>query len=103
MQVAPRQRGRWSHLYSTPEWYAARARYLRGKICLLCDRFGKVRKATIVDHIKPHRGDMALFWDQSNWQPLCKACHDGPKQRWEKTGVGCDENGIPLKPNAHWK
>jgi 5-methylcytosine-specific restriction endonuclease McrA len=28
--------------------------------------------ATIVDHIKPHRGDQNLFWDQTNWQALCR-------------------------------
>lgn len=33
-------------------------------------------KATVVDHIKPHRGDETLFWDRANWQPLCKPCHD---------------------------
>jgi len=32
--------------------------------------------ATIVDHIVPHRGNQALFWDSSNWQCLCKPCHD---------------------------
>jgi 5-methylcytosine-specific restriction protein A len=29
-----------------------------------------------VDHIAPHRGDSALFWDElGNWQTLCSACH----------------------------
>lgn len=32
--------------------------------------------ATVVDHIIPHKGDQYLFWDRSNWQPLCKLCHD---------------------------
>ncbi len=32
--------------------------------------------ATVTDHIIPHRGDMNLFWDSKNWQPLCKRCHD---------------------------
>ena len=31
-------------------------------------------KATIVDHTKPHRSDKVLFWDQSNWQSICKSC-----------------------------
>ena len=34
------------------------------------------RRLMVVDHVVPHRGDMALFWDRSNWQTLCKACHD---------------------------
>lgn len=36
----------------------------------------KYVKATVVDHIAPHRGNQQLFWDRSNWQPLCKRCHD---------------------------
>lgn len=40
--------------------------------------------ATVVDHIMPHRGDMNLFWQHSNHQPLCKHCHDSVKQKQEK-------------------
>lgn len=32
--------------------------------------------ATVVDHIVPHRGDWALFVDESNLQSLCKRHHD---------------------------
>lgn len=32
--------------------------------------------ADVVDHVVPHRGDPALFWDElGNWQSLCSACH----------------------------
>ena len=37
---------------------------------------GVVTPAAVVDHVLPHRGDWSLFWDESNWQPLCKPCHD---------------------------
>lgn len=40
--------------------------------------------ATVVDHKIPHRGDKKLFWDKSNWQPLCIPCHSGAKQREER-------------------
>ena len=30
----------------------------------------------IVDHIIPHKGERALFWDKSNWQALCTTCHN---------------------------
>ncbi|WP_368028316.1 HNH endonuclease signature motif containing protein [Paenibacillus sp. DCT19] len=30
----------------------------------------------MVDHIVPHKGDEGLFWDSTNWQALCKRCHD---------------------------
>jgi 5-methylcytosine-specific restriction enzyme A len=32
--------------------------------------------AVLVDHIEPHRGNQGLFWSESNWQSLCKECHD---------------------------
>ena len=40
-------------------------------VCAVCGRL-----ATVVDHIVPHKGNMDLFWDSSNHQPLCKRCHD---------------------------
>ena len=58
------------------------AQLLREPFCRECARLyppGDLRHrtpATVVDHIVPHRGDPQLFWDESNWQPLCKACHD---------------------------
>ena len=44
--------------------------------CEECERNGKLTLATVVDHVNPHRGDEVLFWSESNWQPLCKKCHD---------------------------
>lgn len=59
------------------KWRKARSRYLKAyPLCKLCKQQGKLVKATVVDHIIPHRGDEQLFWDESNWQPLCKSCHD---------------------------
>ena len=64
-------------------WRRARARFLRAHpLCADCQREGRLIPASVVDHIVPHRGDAALFWDQANWQPLCKPCHD------KKTGSG---------------
>ena len=45
-------------------------------------RWQKARARYVVDHIRPHRGDPILFWDESNWQSLCKACHD--KKTWNE-------------------
>jgi 5-methylcytosine-specific restriction enzyme A len=43
----------------------------------VCDTCRGVRlPAHVVDHIVPHRGDPALFWDESNWQAMAKVCHD---------------------------
>jgi 5-methylcytosine-specific restriction protein A len=35
----------------------------------------RVVAAADLDHIIPHKGDMTLFWDPTNWQGLCKGCH----------------------------
>ena len=65
------------------QWRAARKRYLQhNPLCVQCLADKKITPATVVDHIVPHRGDKKLFWDESNWQALCKDCHD------KKTGSG---------------
>jgi 5-methylcytosine-specific restriction protein A len=65
-------------------WQKARARYLaEHPLCVMCEEDGKVTAAAVVDHVVPHRGDVRLFWDESNWQALCKKCHDGEKARQE--------------------
>ncbi len=61
-------------------WEAARAAFLKDHP--FCRRCGA--PAVVVDHIRPHRGDRALFWDKGNWQPLCIAHHSGAKQREER-------------------
>ncbi|WP_144469068.1 HNH endonuclease signature motif containing protein, partial [Bacillus pumilus] len=38
----------------------------------------------------PHKGDKKLFWDSSNWQPLCASCHNR-KTAKEDGGFG---NGL---------
>jgi 5-methylcytosine-specific restriction endonuclease McrA len=42
--------------------------------------------AQVVDHVTPHRGDMKLFWDKTNWQSLCQTHHSRDKQREEANG-----------------
>lgn len=86
-------------------WQKARATFLRQHpLCKMHADIGRVVPATLVDHIEPHRGDQEKFWDKGNWQSLCKACHDGAKQRFEKSGVlvGCSLAGVPLDPKHHW-
>lgn len=60
-------------------WRKARTAFLKQHPLCECDeckRLGRVRAATVVDHIKPHKGDKKLFWDRSNWQAMAKECHD---------------------------
>lgn len=70
--------------YTLPVW----TRRLRPQqlvmepFCRVCARMypaGDPRsrtRATVVDHIVPHRGDWSLFVDPSNLQSLCKHHHD---------------------------
>ena len=63
-------------------WQRASKQYLAAHpLCVMCAAEGRYVKAMVVDHIRPHRGDHVLFWDRSNWQSLCKSCHD------QKTGL----------------
>lgn len=58
-------------------WRKLSQQYLRKHpMCVHCLQQGRYVPATVVDHIIPHRGDSALMWDESNWQALCKPCHD---------------------------
>lgn len=57
-------------------WQRARKKYLSAHpLCVECMKAGRYVKATDVDHIVPHRGDVQLFWDEDNWQALCHHCH----------------------------
>ncbi len=49
----------------------------------MCKASKQVTAATVVDHIQPHGGDQDLFWDESNWQSLCKTHHDTDKAEIE--------------------
>ena len=86
-------------------WRKARLHYLQqNPLCIMCKQSGHTNAATVVDHIKPHKGDTTLFWEVSNWQPLCAIHHNSTKQRGENQGydLGCDVSGLPIDANHHW-
>ena len=59
------------------EWKKHRDQFLlEHPLCVECRRKGYVMPATVVDHIIPHKGDKDLFWNKSNWQPLCETHHN---------------------------
>lgn len=58
------------------KWRKVRAVHLRqNPLCVICEKNGMSVSATEVDHIKRHEGDVDIFWDDNNWQGLCKPCH----------------------------
>lgn len=88
----------YRHLYKTARWKAKRKIQLAGRpFCARCDEEGVLTPATVVDHVKPHRGDQTLFY-HGQLQSLCAKHHNSDKQSEEKRGystrVGPD--GFPV-------
>jgi 5-methylcytosine-specific restriction protein A len=95
----------YHRLYNTAHWKRLRALQLREHpLCEYCTQLGLTVLATVADHVKPHGGDTALFYDAQNLQSLCKACHDKAKQIEEAHGVkiGSDVSGLPMDKSHHW-
>ena len=95
----------YHNLYNTKQW--RRLRYyqlLKRPLCKFCADLGLIVNATIVDHIKPHKGNESLMFDENNLQSLCKVCHDKVKATIERKGylIGSDINGMPADVNSHW-
>ncbi|UZW54046.1 HNH endonuclease [Sphingobium sp. JS3065] len=81
----------WRRLYSTARWRQLRMKiFVRDNFTCQWPGCGKVQGNTsllVADHRTPHRGDEVRFWDERNLWTLCKACHDGPKQKAERDGL----------------
>ena len=72
-----RERGTSHQRGYDARWNKARIEHLdEHPLCVDCAKREYVMPATVVDHIVPHNGNDELFWDRSNWQSLCKPCHD---------------------------
>ena len=61
----------WAKLYNSQRWRETSKNFLKmNPYCCKCGN-----RATVVDHIIPHRGNEDLFWNENNYQPLCDSCH----------------------------
>jgi len=60
----------------------------------MCEAREIVAAAGIVDHVVAHKGNLALFWNERNWQALCAGCHSSRKQMLESPGK--------VQPHASW-
>lgn len=108
-------------LYDTARWKRIRRQvFTRDKgQCRMCGVIltsGRASdRAAVADHIEPHRGQVALFFDQSNVWAICKQCHDGPCKLIERDGQGdiaarklawrpeaYDSEGRPTDPLHPW-
>lgn len=68
----------------TTKWEKARKTYLaHHPLCACCAAQGMTHPAAVLDHIEPHKQDMAKFWDRNNWQGLCEWCDKNIKRAIE--------------------
>ncbi|QQN73943.1 HNH endonuclease signature motif containing protein [Croceicoccus sp. YJ47] len=87
------------------KWQRERLVFLdQHPLCERCEADGRVEAATVVNHRIPHKGNMKLFWDRSNWEATCKRHHDSDIQREERSGVvkGNGRDGRPTDPCHPW-
>ena len=78
----------WRAWYKTARWQKLRWSVLVRDL-FTCQRCGKVDGNTsqlVADHKIAHRGNAALFWDETNLQCLCAPCHNQDKQAEERRG-----------------
>ena len=72
----------WHRLYNRSDWPVLRgAQLLREPWCRECARQGIRTRATDVDHIVDHKGDLARFLDRDNLESLCHSCHSRKTRR----------------------
>lgn len=86
--------------YRSKQWRIHARRFLGlNPHCIYCGADSQV-----VDHIIPHKKNLYLFWSVSNWQPLCRTCHNSVKRRMDngKQIGGCDDNGNLINPHPDW-
>jgi hypothetical protein len=59
-------RGRWKRL--------RRLQLAHQPLCRMCEAAGRIVPAVLVDHIKPAKDNVKLFFDINNLQSLCRLC-----------------------------
>ncbi|NLC02720.1 MAG: HNH endonuclease [Tissierellia bacterium] len=76
MEYKPKQ-SKYKKLYSSTRWQQLRQYRLNTQpLCVECLKHNRYTPATVVDHMKPHKGNEKLFYDLKNLQSMCKSCHD---------------------------
>lgn len=76
------------------EWEKYRTRFLSiNSTCYACGT-----KASVVDHLIPHKGDETLFKKLDNHIPLCKRCHDTVTAYFDKNYV----KNSSIEPKLKW-
>lgn len=84
-RAADERRGSARERGYTTRWDREAAAFKRAHpLCLGCQAIGRIEPTTVVDHVEPHKGDQAKFWNRDRWQPSCGFHHDQVKKRLEE-------------------
>lgn len=96
-------------LYGTKHWKVLREQALlrdgfkcQHKGCNAMLKRGRSHpRSAVVHHLKPHKGNLDLFFDLNNLQSVCWTCHSGDIQSIEAKGfdVTIGTDGWPIDPN----
>jgi len=81
-------------LYQTKQWRVLRERVLlrdsfkcQHKGCGAFLKRGRTHQhSAVIHHLKPHKGDLDLFFDIDNLQAVCWSCHSGDIQSIDARG-----------------
>jgi 5-methylcytosine-specific restriction protein A len=80
----------WKAWYNLKRWRDLRQHIFRRDLYTCQCGCGLMQGNTsllVCDHIKPHRGDERLFWEETNLQTLLKSRHDSAKQSAEQASL----------------
>ena len=97
----------YPHLYDSARWRGKRglqrSKLETDPLCWYCMQLGHITVATVVDHIRPHRGDEGLFFDWGNLRSACQSCHNSVAHIKDNIGYvpGVGKDGMPLKGGGH--
>lgn len=84
--IEPRPRDEIDALYQTTRWRKVRKQVLirDRELCQECKRRGEFTKGNTVHHVIHAREDVTKFFDLSNLETICPACHN--REHTERTG-----------------
>ena len=94
VHLADKQRANAAKRGYDARWQKYRLGFLaKNPLCVICKENNRVTLSTVTDHIIPHKGNQALFWDYNNHQALCETCHNR-KTASEDMGGWDDSRGL---------
>ena len=93
----------YKKLYDTSRWKRLRLQKLAEQpLCQKCQKKGITLEANVVHHMKPHKGDLNLFYCSiAQLESLCAQCHNIITGQIEPYGFTTDIglDGWPIDSN----